>query len=267
MSQSVRGGADGLEAEGGFDGGEALTILVVDDDSLALNGFRHSLVASGYKVVTASRGAFAVGLVHDCRPDLVLLDVIMPDVDGYEVCRRIREFSAVPIIIVSGLSDPLDRVRGLKAGADDYVGKPYFFEELLARVRALLRRTRAGLAPKNGVSIEYGPLHIDRRAHAVTVRGEPVDLTPMEYKLLLTLAENAERVLDHGELLGTSWGPGYRRDVGYLRVYVRRLRMKLEEDPSRPEYLRTVPGVGYVFGRAEPAPTTGGSVSLDTEWT
>jgi two-component system KDP operon response regulator KdpE len=214
---------------------------------IVLRGIVPHLELGGYAAIEARTGEEAIDLTRDCNPSLVLLDILLPGIDGFETCLRIRAFSSVPILMLTGMGDPRDRVRGLDLGADDYLPKPFSHKELIARIRALLRRIGDGFsAAETGVEM-FGEIAIDQRRRSVAVSGRPVDLTPMEYKLLLTLAENSGRVMEHREILGTAWGPGYRNDVSYLRVSVRRLRTKIESDPSAPRYLKTARRVGYVF--------------------
>ncbi len=226
---------------------EAIHILAVDNDEFALRGISRHLELEGYGVLTARNGEDAIGLTRECDPALILLDVIMPGIDGFETCRRIRDFSFIPILMLTGMNDPRDRVRGLNIGADDYMPKPFTHDELIARVRALLRRSN-GARSMDITGVEtYGHIVLDTIRRSVTVDKARVELTPMEFRLLLTLARNAERVVGHRELLGTAWGPGYRDDVEHLRVCIRRLRTKIEPDPSEPKYLRTARRMGYIF--------------------
>lgn len=224
-------------------GEEHVRILVVDDDPRLRRLLAANLRSVGYEVLTAGDGTEAATLVAREHPDLVLLDVMLPGADGFEVVDLVRAFSRVPIILVTAKTEQADKVRGLDVGADDYLTKPFGIDELLARVRAVLRRSRAG-DPVDGV-IGVPELSIDTRRREVTVRGEPVRLTPTEYRLLRVLAESPDRVFTHEELLDRVWGPGYRDAQEYLWTYVRYLRRKIERDPHRPELLLSVPGVGY----------------------
>lgn len=227
------------------------TILVVDDEPHVRKLVKTNLESSGYQVVTAADGEEALGLVEREAPDLVLLDLMLPKLDGYAVCSRIRDFSTVPIIMVTARSTEVDLIRGFEVGADDYLTKPFAVSELLMRVQAVLRRSKW---PEQVVSrqiLEVGPIAIDFAQHRVTRDGEPVKLTPTEYRLLAYLASNPNRVILHRELLRGVWGPEYGEETEYLRVYIRYLRQKLEADPSNPCYILTQPGAGYLFHRPE----------------
>jgi two-component system KDP operon response regulator KdpE len=180
-------------------------------------------------------------------PDVVLLDLMLPKMDGYTVCRRIREFSTVPIIMLTARSSQVDLVHGFEVGADDYLTKPFDVAELLMRVQAVLRRSKWPEEILTRQEFKVGPIEIDFAQHLVTVDGEPVKLTPTEYRLLAYLAANPNRVIMHRELLRGVWGPEYGGETEYLRVYIRYLRQKLEPDPSNPQYLLTQPGAGYML--------------------
>jgi two-component system KDP operon response regulator KdpE len=231
------------------------TILVVDDEPHVVRLVQANLQASGYRVLTAGEGRAALETVEEQSPDLVLLDLMMPGLDGYEVCRRIREHSDVPIIMLTARGAEVDKIAGLDAGADDYLTKPFGAGELLARVRAVLRRSRGADAVRNAPPFQSGDLRIDFGRHEVTVGGRPVELSATEYRLLATLARNADRVMLHEELLREVWGPEYRDEVQYLRVYIRYLRKKLEADPSRPRLILTQQGAGYRLATLPPAGT------------
>jgi two-component system KDP operon response regulator KdpE len=212
---------------------------------------RKVLEAVGYQVVAAASGEPAIEMVALEQPDLVLLDILLPhDLDGYEVCRRIREFSEVPVIMLTAKALESDVLHGFDVGADDYLTKPFNAKELVARVKAVLRRTQR---PEEMVTatLTCGELVINFARHAVEVRGEKVSLTRTEYALLRQLALNANRVMLHQDLLTTVWGPEYRDDIDYLRAYIRYLRQKLEENPSEPQYILTTPGVGYMLNCPE----------------
>ena len=196
--------------------------------------------------------------VRDAEPDLVLLDVLMPDLDGIEVCRRIRESSDVPIIMLTGLGREPERIQGLEAGADDYVTKPFSPNELVARVRAVLRRVHRDDRSRPGGPIDDGWLHVDFERRHVSRGGEPVRLSRTELRLLMVLVQNAGRVLPHEEILGQVWGEEYGASHEQLRTYVKYLRRKIEPEPEQPRYLLTQAGVGYLFrlpagGRGRPA--------------
>ena len=223
------------------------TILAVDDEPHVLKLVKANLESSGYKVLTAEDGERAVEIVERELPDLVILDLMLPKLDGYAVCRRIREFSAVPVIMLTARSAQVDLVHGFEVGADDYLTKPFSVTELLMRVQAVLRRSKWPEEIVLRQEFRAGPIEIDFAQHRVTVAGEPVKLTPTEYRLLAYLASNANRVIIHRELLRAVWGPEYGDETEYLRVYMRYLRQKLEPDPSDPHYLLTQPGAGYML--------------------
>jgi two-component system KDP operon response regulator KdpE len=220
-------------------------VLVVDDERPIRRFLRAGLEAQGYRVFDVANGADALAQAATRAPDLVLLDLGLPDVDGFEVVRRIREWSRVPVIVLSARGQDADKIRALDAGADDYVTKPFSMGELLARMRVALRHaadTDAGEAPG---AFEAGELTVDFAHRRVTLEGRDVRLTPIEFRLLSMLARHAGRVLTHDQLLREVWGPGYAGRHHYLRVYMAQLRHKLERDPSRPRHLLTETGVGY----------------------
>ena len=222
-------------------------ILVVEDQPRVVRLVSEVLKAVGYQVLVAGDGKHALEMVSLEQPDLVLLDVLLPgDMDGYEICRRLREFSAVPIIMLTAKARDTDILTGFDAGADDYLTKPFNAKELLARVKAVLRRCHH---PEEAVAAAFGcgELKIDYARHVVTRDGETVSLTRTEYALLRELALNANRVMSHPDLLTAVWGPEYRDEVDYLRAYVRYLRRKIESDPSNPRYIVTLPGIGYML--------------------
>ena len=226
-------------------------ILVVDDEPRYVRWITVNLRASGYRVLTASDGQAALEAAAAERPDLVLLDIGLPLMDGLEVCRRIREFSTVPIIMLTAKAAEADKVAGLDAGADDYLPKPFGPPELMARVRAALRRSRYAESPTAEPVFHHGDLAIDFARHEVRHAGEPVTLTPTEYKLLVQLARHAGRVLLPEQLLAAVWGPEYREETQHVRLYVSRLRRKIEPDPDHPRYVLTKPGIGYLFAPPE----------------
>ena len=222
-------------------------ILVVDDEPRVVRLVSEVLKAVGYQVIAAASGEPAIEMVALEQPDLVLLDILLPrGPDGYEVCRRIREFSEVPVIMLTAKAQESDVLRGFDVGADDYLTKPFSAKELVARVKAVLRRANR---PEEMVTttLTCGELEINFARRAVKVRGEKVSLTRTEYALLRQLALNANRVMLHQDLLTTVWGPEYRDDIDYLRAYIRYLRQKLEENPHEPRYILTTPGVGYML--------------------
>jgi DNA-binding response OmpR family regulator len=227
--------------------GRKATILAVDDEPHVLKLVKANLEPSGYKVLMAEDGEKAVEIVEREVPDLVILDLMLPKLDGYAVCRRIREFSAVPVIMLTARSAQVDLVHGFEVGADDYLTKPFSVTELLMRVQAVLRRSKWPEEIMLRQEFKAGPIEIDFAQHRVTVTGEPVKLTPTEYRLLAYMASNANRVIIHRELLRAVWGPEYGDETEYLRVYMRYLRQKLEPDPSDPCYLLTQPGAGYML--------------------
>ena len=218
-------------------------VLLVEDEAQMRRFLRAALTSHGYRLVEAEKGADAVGLTTSHNPELVLLDLGLPDIDGFEVTRRLREFSQVPIIVLSARGREDDKVAALDAGANDYVTKPFGMNELLARIRVALR-LRQGLAVDEPV-LQFEGLRIDFARHEVEREGELVKLTPLEFKLLGCLARHAGKVLTHRQLLKEVWGPSHGDDTHYLRVYMANLRKKLERDAAAPRYLLTEPGVGY----------------------
>ena len=222
-------------------------ILLAEDESALRDFVSRNLRARGFEVVEASNGLEAVALWEREDPHLLILDIMMPRMDGLEVCRRVREHSAVPIIVLTALDAESDKVIALDLDADDYLTKPFGVEELLARVRAVLRRTQAEAMPFSGGIKQFGDLEIDLAGHIVRLRGAEVRLSPTEFSLLGQLITNAGKVLTHRILLQRIWGPEYGGEAEYLRVYINRLRQKLESDPANPRYFLTEPGVGYRF--------------------
>ncbi|MFH1926402.1 MAG: response regulator transcription factor [Chloroflexota bacterium] len=222
-------------------------ILIVDDELSILKFLRSNLEDRGYAVISASNGEEALHTIEMELPDLIVLDVMMPKMDGFEVCRRLREWSQIPIIMLSARGDEKDKVKCLDLGADDYIVKPFGANELMARVSAVLRRTKtADMSPVRS-SIASGDLAINFAKRQITRAGTEVKLTPTEYALLQELAVNSGKVLTHTHLLNKVWGPEYRDEREYLHVFVRRLRSKLEPNPDNPTYILTVSGVGYQF--------------------
>jgi len=220
-------------------------ILVVDDEPQILRVIRASLPARGYEVRTAPGGIEALDEIHKEMPDLVILDLVMPEVSGLEVCQRIREFSSVPIIVLSARGSEKDKVAALDMGADDYVTKPFGMDELLARMRAVLRRSPASEAEAD--LLKVGDLSIYRDERRVIVAGTEVKLTPKEFELLRYLVVNAGKVVTHRALLQAVWGSQSSEQTEYLRVFVNQLRRKIEPDPQHPRYILTEPWVGYRF--------------------
>jgi DNA-binding response OmpR family regulator len=222
-------------------------VLVVDDEPRMIHFIRLNLEHDGFQVTEALSGAEALEVMRDTLPDLILLDVMMPDLDGFETLQLIREISNVPIIMLTAKGEEDDRVRGLELGADDYVTKPFSPRELVSRVRAVLRRTEMpGEAVHELIEID-DHLKIDFDRREVWVEGELVKLRPTEYRLLYHLVQNAGWVVPHDQLLAKVWGYEYRDETHYLRLYINYLRQKLEKDPSDPEYILTERGVGYRF--------------------
>jgi DNA-binding response OmpR family regulator len=223
-------------------------ILVVDDEPRYLRLVEVNLVTDGYAVQTATDGKQAVEAVAASQPDLILLDIMMPVMDGFTACERIREFSSVPIIMVTAKGEERDRVRGLDAGADDYIVKPFSAQELLARVRAVLRRAeRHTMDDFHKPIFKHHELEIDLPRALVTVAGEEVSLTATEYRLLQTFAAALGRVLSPEHLLTTVWGPEYSDDKEILWVCLSRLRQKIESDPKKPSHVVTRQGIGYLM--------------------
>jgi DNA-binding response OmpR family regulator len=222
-------------------------VLVVEDEARIARLIRANLAVSGYVVTLCQNGEEALELVDGVDPDLILLDVMLPKIDGFTVCKRIREFSKVPIIMVTAKDDPTDRVMGLNLGADDYLVKPFVVEELLARVKAVIRRVYDNEEAKAPSHLVIGSLSIHFAEHKVFRGEEEVNLSPTEYRLLATLANNRNRILTHDDLLTRVWGPEYRGALEYLRVAIGRLRKKIETDPTHPERIVNTHGIGYTF--------------------
>ena len=220
-------------------------ILIVDDDLAIIKFLRANLEASDYKTLTAMDGVEALQVIEMELPDLVILDIMMPGVDGFEVCRRLREWSQIPIIMLSARGDEADKVKCLNLGADDYITKPFGVEELLARVKAVFRRTQVAVTTPTRPVFTSGDLTINFAERRVTIADREVKLTPTEYNLLQELALNAGKVLTHTQLLSKIWGPEYRDERKYLHVFIRRLRSTLESDKESSRYILSVPGVGY----------------------
>lgn len=226
-------------------------ILVVDDEPHMVRLVEANLQAAGYKVVSATDGHTALAMMERELPNLIILDIMLPGVDGYEVCRRIREYSTVPILMLTARSSEIDLLRGFDVGADDYLVKPFSVNELLVRVRAILKRSKFAQEIIQHPPLVVGDLTIDFAHRRVTVHGTEVKLSPTEYNLLTKLALNANRVILHQDLLRDIWGPEYRTETEYLRVYVHYLRRKIEDDPAHPKRIITHPGVGYMFCTSE----------------
>jgi two-component system KDP operon response regulator KdpE len=216
-------------------------VLVVDDEPQFLRALATNLRGAGYRVETAETAAGALAAAGLRPPDAVILDLLLPDGSGRDVCRRLREWTEVPIILVSAVGDDEEKIAALDAGADDYVTKPFAIGELLARLRAVLRRA----APATEPVVDVGEIRVDLEKSAVSVAGRPVHLTPLEFRILRVLVLNEGKLLTHRAILREVWGPAYGDESNYLHVYVSQLRRKLEADPSRPRHLLTEPGAGY----------------------
>jgi len=216
-------------------------VLVVDDEPQIVRGLRVILSNAGYGVEEATTKREALDAVSVRPPDAIVLDLVLPDGDGIEVCKEIRRWSQVPIVVLSAVGDERQKVRALDAGADDYVTKPFGSEELLARIRAVLRRR----SEDGDLAVRVGDLEIDLADRAVRRHGEQLHLTPIEFDLLSKLAEHPGRLVTHRQLLQEVWGPGYEDETHYLRVHFAHVRAKIEPDPSNPRYVITEPGIGY----------------------
>jgi two-component system KDP operon response regulator KdpE len=219
----------------------AARILVVDDEPQILRALETNLRAAGYEVDTAATAEAALSTAAARRPEAVILDLLLPDGRGTEVARELRAWSSAPIIVLSAVGDEAEKVEALDAGADDYVTKPFGMDELLARLRAAMRRVE----PSGHPVLDVGEIRVDLEKHAVSVAGRPVQLTPNEFAMLRLFALNEGKLLTHRTILREVWGPAYQVESHYLHVYVSQLRRKLEPDPARPRYLLTEPGAGY----------------------
>ena len=226
-----------------------MKILIVDDEPDLIESVRLGFTLQWREVDVLGAGSGEAGLdvVEQEHPDIVLLDVGLPDIDGFEVLRQLRAFSDVPVVMLTARDDSMDKVKGLELGADDYVTKPFNHLELVARVKALLRRLEMPAPSSRALAFRSRDLEVDFARHEARLRGERLDLTPTEYKLLYHLVRNAGHVLEHGTLLAKVWGREYVDEVDYIRVYIRRLRDKLGDDPDDPRYIRTERGLGYRF--------------------
>jgi two-component system KDP operon response regulator KdpE len=216
-------------------------VLVVDDEPQILRALQTNLRGAGYEVDTAATAEAALATAAMRPPDAVILDLVLPDGSGTEVCRELRTWSSAPVLVLSVVGDEPEKVAALDAGADDYIQKPFGIEELLARLRAVLRRA----GPSGGPVLEVGELVVDLDKRSVAVGGRPVSLTPHEFELLRVLAQNEGKLMTHPAILREVWGPAYGAESHYLHVYVSQLRRKIETDPARPRYLLTEPGAGY----------------------
>jgi two-component system KDP operon response regulator KdpE len=225
--------------------GQDALVLVVEDEPQMQRFLRASLTSHGFRVLEAASGASAIVEATTHNPNLVLLDLGLPDVDGIDLTRRLREWSRVPIIVISARGREEDKVEALDAGADDYLTKPFGVNELLARIRVAFRHAEQATSERSTPIIEIGGLHLDLDKREVTVDGKEVHLTPIEYKLLVLLAKNAGKVLTHRQILKEVWGPAYAGQSHYVRVRMAELRRKIETDAGRPKLFVTEPGVGY----------------------
>ena len=226
---------------------EQQRILVVDDEPQIARVLRRSLTSHGYEVQVVAEGEEALTTFAVWKPDVVVTDMAMPNMGGLELCRRLRRVSAVPIIVLSAKGEERLKVEALDAGADDYITKPFGMEELLARLRVVLRRAQLMEGTAGEKRIDAGHFHVDTDTRAVSVDGREVHLTPKEYELLLYFLRHPEKVLTHRVLLGAVWGGDYVEQTEYLRVFVRNLRKKIEPDPANPRYILTDPWTGYRF--------------------
>lgn len=222
-------------------------ILVVDDEERMVRFIRLNLEHDGFRVVEAFNGTQAINKIRTSMPDMILLDIMMPDMDGFEVLKIVREISSVPVIMLTAKGEEDDRVRGLELGADDYVTKPFSPRELVSRVRAVLRRTETATSSIHGLLEIDDHLKLDFDRREVWLDGKLVQLRPTEYRLLYHLVQNAGWVITHDQLLAKVWGYEYQDEPHYVRLYINYLRKKLEEDPANPKYILTERGVGYRF--------------------
>jgi two-component system KDP operon response regulator KdpE len=223
------------------------SILLVDDEGRILNFLRSKLRASGYDVMTASDGAEALEQVRGQEPDLMVLDLVMPGLNGFETLKELRRFSSMPVIVLSARGADADKIKGLSLGADDYLSKPFNPEELLARIEAVRRRLEPSEKRRAAVPISLGDITIDLGKRHVRVRGEEKSLTRIEWLLLSELARNAGKLMLYEDLLTRIWGPEYRDDVQLLRTWISRLRYKVEQKPNNPTFIRTMPKTGYMI--------------------
>ncbi len=233
-----------------------LTVLVVDDEARIIDFIRMNLELEGFRVLEAANGFEALERLKEDLPDLIILDVMMPEMDGFETLKHIREVSTVPVIMLTVRQEEGDRIRGLDLGADDYITKPFSPRELLSRTKALLRRSFMPSPTRKTQIIVDDELTIDFSKREVWVRGEKVALRPTEYRLLYHLVNNAGRLLTHETLLSKVWGHEYRDEAHYLRLYITYLRQKIEKDPAHPKYILTERGLGYRFRELEPVAGT-----------
>ena len=225
-------------------------VLVVDDEERILNFLSYKLKASGFSVLTANNGEAGLEQAQAQEPDLVVLDIVMPGLDGFETLKQLRSFSSVPVIILSAKESSIDKIKGLSLGADDYLPKPFDPDELVARIEAVRRRLESAAGRKRPEPLSIGKLTIDFDRRTVAISGEEKPLTRIEWLILSELARNTGRLMLYEELLTRVWGSEYRDDVQLLRTWISRLRYKLEEDPTSPQLIRMVPKTGYIMHRA-----------------
>lgn len=226
-------------------------ILLVDDEPLIIDSLSYSLEREGFQVSSAMDGRQALETIDDVQPDLIVLDLLLPDISGFEVCRRLRENYSTPVIMLTALGEEIDRVQGLEVGADDYLAKPFSFRELLARVRATLRRVEMDRKARHEQPITLKDLSLDPVARRIYKKNEELQLSAREFDLLSTLMSNAGRAMSREELLQQVWGEEWIGDPRTLDVHVRWLRLKVEDDPAIPRYIQTVRGFGYRFAGPE----------------
>ncbi|MBI4333435.1 MAG: response regulator transcription factor [Chloroflexi bacterium] len=226
-------------------------VLVVDDEARILNFLRAKLKVSGYEVLTATNGMEAIEVIHTQEPDLVVLDILMPKMNGLDMLKQLRTFSSIPVIILSAKGANGDKIQGLTLGADDYLPKPFNPDELVARIEAVRRRAKPETTVPVMETFSLGDATVDFKKHTVTVGGQEKYLTRIEWLLLSELTHNAGRLMPYEELLSRVWGPEYRNDVQLLRTWISRLRFKLEDSPAKPKLICTVPKTGYIIN--EPA--------------
>jgi len=222
------------------------TILIVDDDPKVVRLVTNILEAVGYRVIFSGDGQTALETVGLENPDLILLDIVLPRLDGFEVCRQLRTFSSQPVIMLTSKAQEADKIKGFDLGADDYLTKPFSAKELMARIKAVLKRC-GGIREKEPQLTAYGDLTIDPARRKVKLKNQEVKLTPTEFKLLNYLAGHADKVIQHEDLLSEIWGAEYRNDIDYLRTYIKNLRHKIGDDSTHPRYIKTISGVGYTF--------------------
>jgi two-component system KDP operon response regulator KdpE len=232
-----------------------VVVLVVDDEERIVNFLRSKLRVSGYDVLTASNGKEAFEQFHNNEPDIIILDLVMPEMDGVSFLKELRTFSSVPVIILSARSDDLDKIQGLNMGADDYLAKPFNPNELIARIEAVSRRISQGHKSKMLGTLTVNDVILDFQSHNCTVKGKEEHLTRIEWLLLSELVQNTGRIITYEELLTRIWGPEYRKDLQILRTWISRLRNKLENDPQQPQFIQTVPKMGYIVKQPPPKPS------------